>query len=33
VGTVAAGPTPWPVELGAEVLSVYRDFIQARLAS
>jgi hypothetical protein len=27
VGTVVAGPTFWPVELGAEVLSVYRDFL------
>jgi FAD/FMN-containing dehydrogenase len=27
VGTVIAGPTFWPVELGAEVLSVYRDFL------
>jgi FAD/FMN-containing dehydrogenase len=27
VGTVVAGPTFWPAELGAEVLSVYRDFI------
>jgi FAD/FMN-containing dehydrogenase len=29
VGTVVAGPTFWPVELGAEVLSVYRDFLPA----
>ena len=29
VGTVIAGPTFWPVEAGAEVLSVYRDFITA----
>jgi hypothetical protein len=27
VGTVIAGPTLWPVEMGAEVLSVYRDFL------
>jgi FAD/FMN-containing dehydrogenase len=27
VGTVIAGPTFWPVELGAEVLSVYREFL------
>jgi FAD binding domain/Berberine and berberine like len=27
VGTVVAGPTFWPVEQGAEVLSVYREFI------
>jgi FAD/FMN-containing dehydrogenase len=27
VSTVVAGPTFWPVELGAEVLSAYRDFI------
>ena len=27
VGTVFAGPTFWPVEQGAEVLSVYRDFL------
>jgi hypothetical protein len=27
VGTVVAGPTFWPVEAGAEVLSVYREFI------
>jgi FAD/FMN-containing dehydrogenase len=27
VGTVVAGPTLWPVEQGAEVLSVYRDFL------
>jgi FAD/FMN-containing dehydrogenase len=27
VGTVVAGPTFWPVESGAEVLSAYRDFL------
>ena len=27
VSTVFAGPTFWPVELGAEVLSVYREFL------
>jgi FAD/FMN-containing dehydrogenase len=27
VDTVIAGPTFWPVELGADVLSVYRDFL------
>ena len=27
VGTVNAGPTFWPVELGAEVLSAYREFL------
>ena len=27
VGTVIAGPTFWPVEHGAEVLAVYRDFL------
>jgi FAD/FMN-containing dehydrogenase len=27
VDTVIAGPTFWPLEAGAEVLSVYRDFI------
>lgn len=27
VGTVVAGPTFWPVEAGAEVLSVYREFL------
>jgi FAD/FMN-containing dehydrogenase len=27
VDTVVAGPTFWPVELGAEVLSVYREFL------
>jgi hypothetical protein len=27
VGTVFAGPTFWPVELGDEVLSVYREFL------
>jgi FAD/FMN-containing dehydrogenase len=29
VGTVVAGPTFWPVELGADVLSVYREFLPA----
>ena len=29
VGTVIAGPTFWPAELGAEVLSVYREFLPA----
>jgi FAD/FMN-containing dehydrogenase len=29
VGTVFGGPTFWPVELGAEVLSVYREFLPA----
>jgi FAD/FMN-containing dehydrogenase len=29
VGTIFGGPTFWPVELGAEVLSVYRDFLPA----
>jgi FAD/FMN-containing dehydrogenase len=29
VGTVVAGPTFWPVEQGAEVLSVYREFLPA----
>jgi FAD binding domain-containing protein/berberine-like enzyme len=29
VGTVIAGPTFWPVELGGEVLSVYREFLPA----
>ena len=29
VDTVIAGPTFWPVELGAEVLSVYREFLPA----
>jgi FAD/FMN-containing dehydrogenase len=29
VGTVVAGPTFWPVELGAEVLSAYREFLPA----
>ncbi len=29
VGTVVAGPTFWPAELGAEVLSVYREFLPA----
>jgi FAD/FMN-containing dehydrogenase len=27
VGTVVAGPTFWPVEVAADVLSVYRDFL------
>jgi hypothetical protein len=27
VNTVIGGPTFWPVEMGAEVLSVYRDFL------
>ena len=27
VGTVVAGPTLWPIEQTAEVLSVYRDFL------
>jgi hypothetical protein len=27
VSTVVGGPTFWPVELGAEVLSAYRDFL------
>jgi FAD/FMN-containing dehydrogenase len=27
VGTIVGGPTFWPVELGAEVLSAYRDFL------
>jgi FAD/FMN-containing dehydrogenase len=27
VGTIIGGPTFWPVELGAEVLAAYRDFI------
>ena len=27
VGTIIGGPTFWPVEQGAEVLSAYRDFI------
>jgi hypothetical protein len=27
VGTVVGGPTFWPVEQGAEVLSVYREFL------
>jgi FAD/FMN-containing dehydrogenase len=27
VGTVFGGPTFWPVELGAEVLSAYREFL------
>ena len=27
VGTVVGGPTFWPVELGAEVLTAYRDFL------
>jgi FAD/FMN-containing dehydrogenase len=29
VGTVVAGPTFWPVEIGADVLSVYREFLPA----
>lgn len=29
VDTVIAGPTFWPVEAGAEVLSVYREFLPA----
>ena len=29
VGTVIGGPTFWPVEQGAEVLSVYREFLPA----
>ena len=29
VGTVVGGPTFWPVELGAEVLSAYREFLPA----
>ena len=29
VGTVIAGPTFWPVEDGAEVLSAYREFLPA----
>jgi hypothetical protein len=29
VGTVVAGPTFWPVELGSDVLSVYREFLPA----
>jgi FAD/FMN-containing dehydrogenase len=29
VGTVIAGPTFWPVEQAAEVLSVYREFLPA----
>jgi hypothetical protein len=29
VGTIFGGPTFWPVELGAEVLSVYREFLPA----
>src|SRR5438309_8983752 len=29
VGTVIGGPTFWSVELGAEVLSVYREFLPA----
>src|SRR3954454_10062236 len=27
VGTVVGGPTFWPVEAGAEILSAYRDFL------
>ena len=29
VGTIIGGPTFWPVEQGAEVLSVYREFLPA----
>jgi hypothetical protein len=29
VGTIIGGPTFWPVEQGAEVLSAYRDFLPA----
>ena len=29
VSTVIAGPTFWPIELGAEVLSAYREFLPA----
>ncbi|HWM07995.1 MAG TPA: FAD-binding oxidoreductase [Solirubrobacteraceae bacterium] len=29
VGTIFGGPTFWPVEQGAEVLSVYREFLPA----
>ena len=29
VGTVVAGPTFWPVETGADVLSAYREFLPA----
>jgi FAD/FMN-containing dehydrogenase len=29
VGTIFGGPTFWPIELTAEVLSVYRDFLPA----
>ncbi len=29
VGTVVGGPTFWPAELGAEVLSAYREFLPA----
>jgi FAD/FMN-containing dehydrogenase len=29
VGTIIGGPTFWPVELGAEVLSAYREFLPA----
>ena len=29
VGTVVAGPTLWPIEASAEVLSVYREFLPA----
>ena len=32
VGTVVAGPTFWPVEQGAEVLSAYREFLPERPA-
>ena len=27
IGTVVGGPTFWPVEQGAEVLSAYREFL------
>jgi FAD/FMN-containing dehydrogenase len=29
VGTIFGGPTFWPIELGAEVLSLYREFLPA----
>ena len=32
VGTVVGGPTFWPVEHGAEVLSAYREFLPERAA-
>ena len=32
VGTVVGGPTFWPVEQGAEVLSAYREFLPERAA-